>query len=70
MLPKNAKRSSYRTGKTLAGAYLDKTELFLIQSLCLRLGHERGRRMPFQEFALTAFRNECKRHGVKLSGKS
>jgi hypothetical protein len=59
-----------RAGKTLAGAYLDKTDLFTIQELCLRLSRERGHRMHFQEFAVTAFTRECARHGVKLTGKS
>ena len=59
-----------RTGKTLAGAYLDKTDLFIIQELCLRLGRERGQRMTMQEFAETALAHECERHGVKLTGKS
>lgn len=59
-----------RSGKTLAGAYLDKTDLFIIQELCLRLGRERGQRMTMQEFAVEAFTRECERHGVKLTGKS
>jgi hypothetical protein len=59
-----------RAGKTLAGAYLDKTDLFIIQELCLRLGRERGQRMTMQEFAETALAHECERHGVKLTGKS
>jgi hypothetical protein len=59
-----------RAGKTLAGAYLDKTDLYIIQELCLRLTRERGSRMTMQEFAVEAFRRECERHGVKLTGKS
>jgi len=59
-----------RAGKTLAGAYLDKTDLFILQELCLRLGRERGQRMTMQEFALLAFTEKCERHGVKLTGKS
>jgi hypothetical protein len=59
-----------RAGKTLAGAYLDKTDLFIIQELCLRLGRERSERMTMQEFAVEAFTRECERHGVKLTGKS
>ena len=62
--------STSRAGKTLAGAYLDKTDLFIIQELCLRLGRERGERMTMQEFAVEAFTRECERHGVKLTGKS
>jgi hypothetical protein len=56
--------------ETLAGAYLDKPDLYTIQELCLRLSRERGHRMHFQEFAVTAFTRECARHGVKLTGKS
>jgi hypothetical protein len=63
-------RSTGREGKTLAGAYLEKTDLYTIQELCLRLSRERGHRMHFQEFAVTAFTKECARHGVKLTGKS
>jgi hypothetical protein len=63
-------RQTSRAGKTLAGAYLDKTDLYTIQELCLRLSRERGHRMHFQEFAVTAFTRECARHGVKLTGKS
>ena len=48
-----------RAGKTLAGAYLDKTDLFILQELCLRLGRERGQRMTMQEFALLAFTEKC-----------
>jgi hypothetical protein len=59
-----------RSGKTLAGAYLDKTDLFIIQELCLRLGRERSQRMTMQEFVVLALTNECERHGVKLTGKS
>jgi hypothetical protein len=59
-----------RAGKTLAGAYLDKTDLYTIQELCLRLSRERGHRMHFQEFAVAAYTHECARYGVKLSGKS
>ena len=59
-----------RAGKTLAGAYLDPTDLFTIHELRLRLSRERGRRVTMQEFAVTAFTNECRRHGVKLTGKS
>jgi hypothetical protein len=63
-------KPAYRAGKTLAGAYIDKTDLFIIQELCLRLGRERGERMTMQEFAVEAFTRECARHGVKLTGKS
>jgi hypothetical protein len=63
-------KPAYRAGKTLAGGYLDKTDLFIIQELCLRLGRERGERMTMQEFAVEAFSRECARHGVKLTGKS
>jgi hypothetical protein len=59
-----------RAGKTLAGGYLDKTDLFIIQELCLRLGRERGQRMTMQEFVVEALTHECERHGVKLTGKS
>jgi hypothetical protein len=69
MSPKS-KPVGRRAGKTLAGAYLDKTDLYTIHELCLRLSRERGRRVHLQEFAVTAFRNECQRHGVKLTGKS
>jgi hypothetical protein len=62
-------RTTGRAGKTLAGAYLDKTDLFIIHELCLRLGRERGQRMTMQEFVVTALANECERHGVKLTGK-
>jgi hypothetical protein len=61
---------SGRAGKTLAGAYLDKTDLFIIQELCLRLSRDRGARMTMQEFVVLALTNECERHGVKLTGKS
>lgn len=59
-----------RAGKTLAGAYLDKTDLFIIQELCLRLSRERGQRMTMQEFVVLALTHECESHGVKLTGKS
>ena len=64
------RNSTSRAGKTLAGAYLDKTDLFIIQELCLRLGRERSQRMTMQEFVVLALTNECERHGVKLTGKS
>jgi hypothetical protein len=63
-------RPKARAGKTLAGAYLDTTDLFTIHELRLRLSRERGKRMTMQEFAVTALRNERWRHGVKLTGKS
>jgi hypothetical protein len=59
-----------RVGKTLVGAYLDRTDVFTIQELCLRLGRARGERMTMQEFAVNAFTRECEHHGVKLIGKS
>jgi hypothetical protein len=59
-----------RAGKTLAGAYLDKTDLFIIQELLLRLSRERGERMTMQEFTVEALTREAARHGVKLTGKS
>lgn len=59
-----------RAGKTLAGAYLDKTDLFIVQELCLRLSRERGARMTMQEFVVLALTHECESHGVKLTGKS
>ena len=62
--------ASSRAGKTLAGAYLDKTDLFIIQELCLRLSRERGARMTMQEFVVEALTRECDRHGVKLTDKS
>jgi hypothetical protein len=65
-----SERPAYRMGKTLAGAYLDKTDLFTVQELCLRLSRERGSRMTMQEFILQAITNECARHGVNLTGKS
>ena len=68
--PTPERRSAARAGKTLAGAYLDKTDLFIIQELCLRLGRERGQRMTMQEFVVEALTRECDRHGVKLTGKS
>lgn len=68
--PPRRSAASSRAGKTLAGGYLDKTDLFIIQELCLRLGRERGERMTMQEFAVEAFTHECERHGVKLTGKS
>jgi hypothetical protein len=69
--PTTARRTAPgRAGKTLAGAYLDKTDLFIIQELMLRLGRERSERMTMQEFAVEAFTRECERHGVKLTGKS
>ena len=64
------KNPTGRAGKTLAGAYLDKTDLFILQELCLRLGRERSQRMTMQEFVVLALTNECERHGVKLTGKS
>ena len=67
---KSTRPAAYRMGKTLAGAYLDKTDLFIIQELCLRLGRERGRKMTMQEFAVIAFTEKCERHGVKLTGNS
>jgi hypothetical protein len=69
--PNPARRSATsRAGKTLVGAYLDKTDLFTIRELCLRLGRARGERMTMQEFAVNAFTRECEHHGVKLTGKS
>jgi hypothetical protein len=68
--PPGRRSATSRAGKTLAGAYLDKTDLFIIQELCLRLGRERSERMTMQEFAVEAFTRECERHGVKLTGKS
>lgn len=65
-----AERPAYRMGKTLTGAYLDRTDSFTVQELCLRLSRERGFRMPVQEFVLNAITRECERHGVKLTGKS
>ena len=59
-----------REGKTLAGAYLDKTDLYTIQELLLRLSRERGRRVTMQEFTVEALTRECEGHGVKLTGKS
>ena len=60
----------HRAGKTLAGAYLDKTDLFIVQELCLRLSRERGQRMTMQEFVVQAITDKCERHNVKLTGKS
>jgi hypothetical protein len=65
-----AKKTAYRDGKTLAGAYIDKTDLFIIQELCLQLGRDRGRRMTMQEFARQALIEKCEKHGVKLTGES
>jgi hypothetical protein len=60
----------HRAGKTLAGGYIDKTDHYIIQELCLRLTRERGQRMTMQEFFVEALTRECDRHGVKLTGKS
>jgi len=64
------RRAASRAGKTLAGGYLDKTDLFTIQELLVRLSRERGERMTMQEFTVEALTRECARHGVKLTGKS
>lgn len=66
-----ARRRVSREGKTLAGAWVTKPDLAIIQELCIRLGRERGStRVTMQEFALEALRRECERHGVKLTGDS
>jgi len=59
-------RAANRIGKTLTGAYLDKTDAFTMQELCCRLSRERGSRVTMQEFILQAISRECARHGVKL----
>ncbi len=64
----------HRAGKTLAGGYIDKTDHFIVQELCLRLSRERAAkglpRMTMQDFFVEAITRECERHGVKLTGKS
>jgi hypothetical protein len=60
-----------RAGKTLAGAFLDKTDRMIIQELCWRLTRERGgKRVTMQQFFVEAISRECERHGVNLTGKS
>jgi len=59
-------RAAHRIGKTLVGAYIDKTDVFTVQELCLRLSRERGSRVTMQEFILQAISRQCARHGVKL----
>jgi hypothetical protein len=60
----------HRAGKTLAGGYIDKTDHFIVQELCLRLSREAGKRVTMQDFFVQAITHECERHNVKLTGKS
>jgi hypothetical protein len=66
----NTHRRKAREGKTVVGAFLDKADVLTIHHLLARLALQRGRRMTLQEFVDTAIARECRRHGVKLAGKS
>jgi hypothetical protein len=56
-----------RDGKTMIGAYVDRTDLYTIQELLIRLTRERDVKMTMQDFIVSALRAECAKHGVKLS---
>ncbi|MBV9826049.1 MAG: hypothetical protein JO001_10265 [Alphaproteobacteria bacterium] len=60
----------HRAGKSLAGGYIEKDDLYIIKELLLRLSRELKRTVTMQDFAVSAFTRECARYGVKLSGKS
>ena len=55
-----------REGKTMIGAYVDKTDLYTIQELLLRLSRERGGKVTMQDFIVGALRAELEKHDVKL----
>jgi hypothetical protein len=65
-------RHSTRVGKTMIGAYVDKTDLYTIQELLLRLTRERGsgEKLTMQQFIIDALRAELAKHGIKLSRRT
>jgi hypothetical protein len=56
-----------RDGKTMIGAYMDKTDLYTIQELLIRLTRERNAKVTMQDFIVSALRAECVKYGVRLS---